>query len=137
MALSARLMQGPFRSLARVSSEAPSQASLRLLEAANDLGATPWKAFWLVTVPLSKSGIIAGSMLVFIPSLGEYVIPELLGGPSTLMIGRVLWDEFFSNNDWPMASAVAVSMVVLILIPLMIFNKYQNEAEGAAKGSKA
>jgi putrescine transport system permease protein len=104
---------------------------LRLLEAANDLGATPWKTFWLVTVPLSKSGIIAGSMLVFIPSLGEYVIPELLGGPSTLMIGRVLWDEFFSNNDWPMASAVAVSMVVLILIPLMIFNKYQNEAERA------
>lgn len=110
---------------------------LRLLEAANDLGATPWKAFWLVTVPLSKSGIIAGSMLVFIPSLGEYVIPELLGGPSTLMIGRVLWDEFFSNNDWPMASTVAVSMVLLILIPLMIFNKYQNEAEGIDRGSKS
>ena len=109
---------------------------LRLLEAANDLGATPWKAFWLVTVPLSKSGIIAGSMLVFIPSLGEYVIPELLGGPSTLMIGRVLWDEFFSNNDWPMASAVAVSMVVLILIPLMIFNKYQGDAAGVARDGK-
>jgi putrescine transport system permease protein len=110
---------------------------LRLLEAANDLGATPWKAFWLVTVPLSKSGIIAGSMLVFIPSVGEYVIPELLGGPSTLMIGRVLWDEFFSNNDWPMASAVAVSMVVLILIPLVIFNRYQNEAEGIGRGGKS
>ncbi|MDE1947661.1 MAG: ABC transporter permease subunit [Burkholderiales bacterium] len=110
---------------------------LRLLEAANDLGATPWKAFWLITVPLSKSGIIAGSMLVFIPSLGEYVIPELLGGPSTLMIGRVLWDEFFSNNDWPMASAVAVSMVVLILIPLVVFNRYQNEAEVSGRDARA
>ena len=107
---------------------------LRLLEAAKDLGATPFKTFWLITVPLSKNGIIAGSMLVFIPSVGEYVIPELLGGPSTLMIGRVLWDEFFSNNDWAMASAVAVSMVVLILLPLVIFNKFQAEA-GAVKGA--
>ncbi len=107
---------------------------LRLLEAANDLGATPWSAFWLVTVPLSKNGIIAGSMLVFIPSVGEYVIPELLGGPSTLMIGRVLWDEFFSNNDWAMASSVAVSMVVLILIPLAIFNKYQAGSGGVRGG---
>ncbi len=103
---------------------------LRLLEAAKDLGATPWKAFWLITVPLSKNGIVAGSMLVFIPSVGEYVIPELLGGPSTLMIGRVLWDEFFSNNDWAMASAVAVTMVVLILVPLAIFNKYQADSGG-------
>ena len=78
---------------------------LRLLEAAADLGATPWVAFWKITVPLSKAGIIAGSMLVFIPCVGEYVIPELLGGPETLMIGRVVWDEFFSNNDWPMASS--------------------------------
>ncbi len=108
---------------------------LRLLEAANDLGATPWTAFWLVTVPLSRNGIIAGSMLVFIPSVGEYVIPELLGGPSTLMIGRVLWDEFFSNNDWAMASAVAVSMVVLILIPLVIFNRYQTDS-GGVRGAK-
>ncbi len=107
---------------------------LRLLEAAKDLGATPFKTFWLVTVPLSKNGIIAGAMLVFIPSVGEYVIPELLGGPSTLMIGRVLWDEFFSNNDWAMASAVAVSMVVLILLPLVIFNKYQAES-GAVRGA--
>jgi putrescine transport system permease protein len=106
---------------------------LRLLEAAKDLGATPWKAFWLITVPLSKNGIVAGSMLVFIPSLGEYVIPELLGGPSTLMIGRVLWDEFFSNNDWAMASSVAVTMVGLILIPLVIFNKYQ-AGSGGVKG---
>ena len=106
---------------------------LRLLEAAKDLGATPWKAFWLVTVPLSKNGIVAGSMLVFIPSVGEYVIPELLGGPGTLMIGRVLWDEFFSNNDWAMASSVAVTMVGLILLPLVIFNKYQANS-GAVKG---
>jgi putrescine transport system permease protein len=102
---------------------------LRLLEAAADLGATPWVAFWKVTVPLSKAGIIAGSMLVFIPCVGEFVIPELLGGPETLMIGRVLWDEFFSNNDWPMASAVAVVMVLLIIVPLAVFNKYQAEAQ--------
>ena len=102
---------------------------LRLLEAAADLGATPWTAFWKITVPLSKAGIIAGSMLVFIPCVGEYVIPELLGGPETLMIGRVLWDEFFSNNDWPMASSVAVVMVLLIIVPLAIFNKYQAEAQ--------
>ena len=102
---------------------------LRLLEAAADLGATPWVAFWKVTVPLSKAGIIAGSMLVFIPCIGEFVIPELLGGPQTLMIGRVLWDEFFSNNDWPMASTVAVVMILLIIVPLAIFNKYQAEAQ--------
>ncbi|MEN9629551.1 MAG: hypothetical protein RJA10_2778 [Pseudomonadota bacterium] len=102
---------------------------LRLLEAASDLGATPWVAFWKVTVPLSKAGIIAGSMLVFIPCVGEFVIPELLGGPETLMIGRVLWDEFFSNNDWPMASTVAVVMVLLIIVPLAIFNRYQAEAQ--------
>lgn len=106
---------------------------LRLLEAAQDLGATPWKTFWLVTVPLSKSGIIAGSMLVFIPCIGEFVIPELLGGPQTLMIGRVLWDEFFSNNDWPMASTVAVVMVLLIIVPLALFNKYQAESTQGGK----
>jgi putrescine transport system permease protein len=106
---------------------------LRLLEAASDLGATPWVAFWRVTVPLSKAGIIAGSMLVFIPCVGEYVIPELLGGPETLMIGRVLWDEFFSNNDWPMASSLAVVMVLLILVPLALFNKYQAEAQEVRK----
>ena len=102
---------------------------LRLLEAATDLGATPFVAFWKVTVPMSKAGIIAGSMLVFIPCVGEFVIPELLGGPQTLMIGRVLWDEFFSNNDWPMASTVAVVMVLLILVPLAIFNRYQARAQ--------
>jgi putrescine transport system permease protein len=102
---------------------------LRLLEAASDLGATPWVAFWKVTVPLSMAGIIAGSMLVFIPCVGEFVIPELLGGPQTLMIGRVLWDEFFSNNDWPMASTVAVVMILLIIVPLAIFNRYQAQAQ--------
>jgi putrescine transport system permease protein len=110
-----------------------SKMDLRLLEAAQDLGATPFVAFWKITVPLSKAGIIAGSMLVFIPCVGEFVIPELLGGPQTLMIGRVLWDEFFSNNDWPMASTVAVVMVLLILVPLAIFNKYQAEADGVRK----
>lgn len=102
-----------------------SKLDLQLLEAAQDLGATPWQAFWRVTVPLSRSGIIAGAMLVFIPCVGEYVIPELLGGPETLMIGRVLWDEFFSNNDWPLASGVAVVMVLLIIVPLAIFNNSQ------------
>ena len=105
-----------------------SKMDMRLLEAATDLGATPFVAFWKITVPLSKAGIIAGSMLVFIPCVGEFVIPELLGGPQTLMIGRVLWDEFFSNNDWPMASTVAVVMVLLILVPLAVFSKYQAEA---------
>ncbi|SCK26717.1 putrescine transport system permease protein [Variovorax sp. HW608] len=104
---------------------------LRLLEAAQDLGATPWQAFWRVTVPMSKAGILAGAMLVFIPCVGEYVIPELLGGPETLMIGRVLWDEFFSNNDWPMASSIAVTMVLLIIVPLAVFNDSQAKAAAA------
>ena len=104
---------------------------LRLLEAANDLGATAWVAFWTITVPLSKAGIVAGAMLVFIPCVGEYVIPELLGGPQTQMIGRTLWDEFFSNNDWPMASTVAVVMVLLVIVPLALLNKYQAEATEA------
>ena len=102
----------------------------RLLEAAHDLGASPWVAFWKVTVPLSRPGILAGSMLVFIPCVGEYVVPELLGGPQTLMIGRVLWDEFFANNDWPMASSVAVVMVLLILVPLALFSKAKADAQG-------
>jgi putrescine transport system permease protein len=107
-----------------------SKLDLRYLEAAADLGTSPFKAFWLITVPLSKAGIIAGCMLVFIPAVGEFVIPELLGGPSTLMIGRVLWDEFFSNNDWPMASAVAIVMILLILVPMAIYNKSQAELDG-------
>ena len=106
-----------------------SKMDLRLLEAAADLGATPWQIFWRITVPLSKAGIIAGSMLVFIPCVGEFVTPELLGGPRTLMIGRVLWDEFFSNNDWTMASAVTVVLILLIVVPLAVFNKYQAEAQ--------
>ena len=101
---------------------------LRLLEAASDLGATAWVAFWKITVPLSKAGIVAGTLLVFIPCVGEYVIPELLGGPQTQMIGRTLWDEFFSNNDWPMASSVAVVMVLLVIVPLALFNKHQAHA---------
>jgi putrescine transport system permease protein len=105
---------------------------LNLLEAAQDLGATPWQAFWRITVPLSRSGIIAGAMLVFIPCVGEYVIPELLGGPETLMIGRVLWDEFFSNNDWPLASGVAAVMVLLIIVPLAIFNNSQAKVARAS-----
>jgi putrescine transport system permease protein len=105
---------------------------VRYLEAAADLGATPMQTFWRITVPLSRSGIIAGSMLVFIPAVGEFVIPELLGGPETLMIGRVLWDEFFTNNDWPMASAVTVVMILLILVPMAIFNKHQADQQGRA-----
>ena len=100
---------------------------LRLLEAASDLGAKPWKAFLKVTLPLSKSGIIAGSMLVLIPVVGEFVIPEMLGGPDTLMIGRILWQEFFNNRDWPVASAVAIVMLVLLIVPIMIFHRYQSK----------
>jgi putrescine transport system permease protein len=91
---------------------------VRLLEAASDLGASPLKTFWLVTVPLSRAGIIAGFMLVFIPCVGEFVIPSLLGGPENIMIGRVVWDEMFTSNNWPRASALAVVMIVLIVGPL-------------------
>ncbi|CAG9272867.1 ABC transporter permease subunit [Paraburkholderia unamae] len=98
---------------------------LTLLEAAYDLGAKPWVAFTRITLPLAKNGIIAGSLLVFIPAVGEYVIPELLGGADTLMIGRVMWDEFFNNMDWPMASAVTVAMVLLLLVPMAVFQYYQ------------
>jgi putrescine transport system permease protein len=99
----------------------------RLLEAASDLGAKPWKAFLTVTLPLSKAGIIAGSMLVLIPVVGEFVIPEMLGGADTLMIGRVLWQEFFNNRDWPVASAVAIVMLVLLIVPITIFHRYQSK----------
>jgi putrescine transport system permease protein len=100
----------------------------RLLEAAYDLGTTPFKAFWLVTVPLSKAGIIAGFMLVFIPCVGEFVIPSLLGGPENLMIGRVVWDEMFTANDWPRATALAVVMIAIIVIPLAFY--YRSASEG-------
>ena len=96
----------------------------RLLEAAHDLGANAWKAFWLITVPLSKSGIIAGSMLVFIPAVGEFVIPSLLGGAENIMIGRVVWDEMFSSNNWPRAAALSVVMILLILVPLAFYYRY-------------
>jgi len=100
---------------------------ISLLEAATDLGCKPIKAFFLITVPLSFPGIVAGSMLVFIPAVGEYVIPELLGGPSSLMIGRVLVNEFFSNRDWPTASAVAVAILLALVVPLMIYQKFQDK----------
>ncbi|KAF1687469.1 putrescine ABC transporter permease PotH [Pseudoxanthomonas broegbernensis] len=103
----------------------------RLLEAAYDLGAKPWQAFVRITLPLSRSGIVAGCMLVMIPAVGEFVIPEMLGGPDTLMIGRVLWGEFFNNRDWPAASAVAIVMLLLLLVPILVFNRYQQkEMEG-------
>lgn len=97
----------------------------RLLEAAYDLGARPWKAFLQITLPLSMPGVVAGAMLVFIPSVGEYVIPEMLGGANTLMMGRVMWTEFFNNADWPMAAAVTCVMVLLLLVPLVIFQYNQ------------
>ncbi len=100
----------------------------RLLEAAYDLGTTPFKAFWLVTVPLSKAGIIAGFMLVFIPCVGEFVIPSLLGGPENYMIGRVVWDEMFTANDWPKATALAVVMIAIIVVPLAIYYKFTGDA---------
>ncbi|BDT72142.1 putrescine transport system permease protein PotH [Comamonadaceae bacterium OS-4] len=100
----------------------------RLLEAAYDLGTSPFKAFWLVTVPLSKAGIVAGFMLVFIPSVGEFVIPSLLGGPENIMIGRVVWDEMFTSNNWPRASALAVVMIGLIVVPLALYYRYTGEA---------
>ena len=96
-----------------------------LLEAASDLGATPLKAFWRITVPLARPGILAGLLLVFIPAVGEFVIPDLLGGSDTLMIGRSLWSEFFDNRDWPTASAVAVLLLALLLVPLMIYERQQ------------
>ena len=104
-----------------------------LLEAAVDLGATPLRAFMKITLPLSMPGVIAGSMLVFIPAVGEFVIPRLLGGTDSLMIGRVLWDEFFSNRNWPMASAVAIALLLVLVLPIMLFQYFQaKETAGAA-----
>lgn len=94
-----------------------------LLEAAADLGARPWRSFLSVTLPLSLPGVLAGALLVFIPAVGEFVIPELLGGPDTLMIGRVLWTEFFANRDWPVASAVAIAMLLLLVLPIVLFQR--------------
>jgi putrescine transport system permease protein len=102
-----------------------------LLEASSDLGARPMTTFLTVTLPLSMPGIVAGSMLVFIPAIGEFVIPELLGGANTLMIGKVLWNEFFSNRDWPVASAVAIVMLFLVVLPMMWLRRVQFRQEGS------
>ena len=105
---------------------------LSLLEAAVDLGSKPFKAFLSITLPLSMPGIIAGSMLVFIPAVGEFVIPRLLGGTDSLMIGRVLWDEYFLNRNWPVASSVAIALLIVLVIPIMIFQRFQIQESGAA-----
>jgi putrescine transport system permease protein len=97
-----------------------------LLEAAADLGCPPWKAFWRVTVPLSLPGVTAGALLCFIPIVGEFVIPDLLGSSSTLMIGQTLWTEFFANRDWPLAAAVAIVMLALLLGPIVLYQHLQN-----------
>jgi len=102
-----------------------------LLEAAEDLGCSRLSAFWLVTVPLSKNGIVAGCFLVFIPTIGEFVIPSLLGGSQTLMIGKVLWEEFFNNRDWPVASAVAVVLLLILIIPIILFQRNQQRQQEA------
>jgi len=97
-----------------------------LLEAALDLGSTPWRAFWTITVPLAMPGIVAGSLLCFIPAVGEFVIPDLLGGSETLMIGRQLWSEFFSNRDWPLASAVAILLLIILVVPIVIYRDVES-----------
>ncbi|UWS00076.1 ABC transporter permease subunit [Phaeobacter inhibens] len=102
-----------------------------LIEAAEDLGCSRMEAFWLVTIPLSRAGIIAGCFLVFIPTLGEFVIPSLLGGSDTLMIGKVLWEEFFSNRDWPVASAVAVVLLLILIVPIVLFQRNQQRQQEA------
>lgn len=102
---------------------------MTLLEAAEDLGAKPATSFFLITVPMALPGIIAGCLLVFIPAVGEFVIPALLGGSDTLMIGRVLWDEFFLNRDWPMASAVAIVMLIVLVLPIMLIRNSQGKEE--------
>ena len=103
---------------------------LTLLEAAQDLGCGPFKAFLQITLPLSMPGILAGSMLVFIPAVGEFVIPTLLGGPESLMIGKVLWTEFFNNRDWPVASAVAIALLVFLVVPIVYFQRLQAREAG-------
>ncbi|MCB1714688.1 MAG: ABC transporter permease subunit [Candidatus Competibacteraceae bacterium] len=102
---------------------------MSLLEAAADLGCKPLKAFWTITIPISMPGIIAGCFLVFIPAVGEFVIPDLLGGSDTLMIGKTLWTEFFNNRDWPLSSAVAVILVLLLIVPIVIFQRLQEKRE--------
>ena len=108
------------------------QQDERLLEAAADLGCPPWRAFWLVTFPLSLPGVIAGSLLVFIPAVGEFVIPDLLGGSESLMIGRTLWSEFFNNRDWPVSSAVAVVLLLVLVVPLVLFQRAEQRRQERA-----
>jgi putrescine transport system permease protein len=99
-----------------------------LLEAAADLGCPRWKAFWLVTLPLALPGVIAGSLLCFIPITGEFVIPDLLGGSQSLFIGQTLWTEFFSNKDWPVASALATILLAILLVPIVFYQSVQSRA---------
>ncbi|NCF50256.1 ABC transporter permease subunit [Gammaproteobacteria bacterium] len=103
-----------------------------LVEAALDLGASRTRAFWDITWPLARPGVIAGCLLVFIPAMGEYVIPYLLGGPDALLIGRVLFDEFYVNRDWPLASAVAVMLLLLLVVPIVFLQRSQTRETGAA-----
>jgi putrescine transport system permease protein len=105
-----------------------------LLEAATDLGCPRWKAFWLVTLPLSLSGIAAGALLCFIPIVGEFVIPDLLGGSESSMIGQTLWSEFFSNRDWPVASAIAIALLGLLLVPILFYERLQQRALEGSRG---
>ncbi|HEU0070836.1 MAG TPA: ABC transporter permease subunit [Alphaproteobacteria bacterium] len=119
-----------------------SRMDLTLLEAAADLGAKPWQAFLRVTLPLSLPGILAGSLLVFIPATGEFVIPDLLGGPEALMIGKVMWTEFFSNRDWPVASALTVALLILLVGPMVALQSARKreaaqEAAAQADGGAA
>jgi len=104
-----------------------------LIEAAEDLGSPPWRAFWQVTFPLSLPGVLAGCFLVFIPATGEFVIPDLLGGSDTLMIGKTLWSEFFNNRDWPVSSAVAVVLLLVLVIPIVLFQRNQEQQREAAR----
>ncbi|MET4163420.1 putrescine transport system permease protein [Marinobacterium sp. MBR-111] len=107
---------------------------LTLLEAAADLGCRPWKQFLLITLPLSLPGVLAGAMLVFIPVMGEFVIPDLLGGPDTLMLGKLMWTEFFNNKDWPLASSLAALLLVALIVPFVLLRHFERRAseEGAA-----
>jgi len=107
---------------------------LTLLEAAADLGCRPWQAFLKVTLPLSRPGVVAGCLLVFIPAVGEFVIPSLLGDPGMLMIGKVLWTEFFNNRDWPVASAVAIALLMFLVLPIMYLDRAQNAANEDGEG---
>jgi putrescine transport system permease protein len=104
-----------------------------LIEAANDLGCPPLQAFWKITFPLALPGVVAGCLLVFIPAVGEFVIPDLLGGSDTLMIGKTLWNEFFANRDWPVSSAVAIILLLLLVVPIMFFQHYQAKSQEAGR----